>query len=196
MLLPLLLLMSDPVAQPQPPATETCEYDLDAMLELDLDSFDQDLNGGWRPLAGQGCKREAAELIREWRHEKRAHDSILYWHEGQLRANVGETEAAIALFNLTYKPAELDVEFGWNHYVSGSIAFLERERDALQNSIAELRKVPEPEDNNFTMADGTVLKIDWPPNLNVLEAFERCWDKPYAEAYSSAECRVKKNSES
>ena len=67
--LPLVLLL-----QSAPPATEPdCSYDLDAMLALDQQAFDQDMDGGWRPLGQRdGCEAAAAELIREWRHAKRA----------------------------------------------------------------------------------------------------------------------------
>jgi hypothetical protein len=30
--------------------------------------------------------------------------------------------------------------------------------------------------------------MSWPPNLNVLEAFERCWGKTYREAYNTEAC--------
>ncbi len=62
-------------AQPAEPAPEPdCSYDLEAMLALDRQAFDQTLpDGGWRSLYERGCYAEAAELIREWRHEKRDH---------------------------------------------------------------------------------------------------------------------------
>ncbi|MEM1133373.1 MAG: hypothetical protein AAGH53_10575 [Pseudomonadota bacterium] len=157
------------------------------MLELDLDDFDQDFNGGWRTLAYQGCGLEAAELIREWRFRKREHRSILYWHEGQLRASEGQTKQAIALFELTYKSPDLHADFGWNHYVDGTIAFLRNDKERLNAAIERLQKLPEPEDNSFTKPDGTVVKLSWPPNLNVLRGFQKCWGKSYKEAYGS-EC--------
>lgn len=187
MLLTLLLTAAQPVDSPI--AKPDCSYDLEAMLELDLQAFDQDLNGGWRTLANrEGCERAAAELIREWRHEKRNHRHILYWHEGQMRASAGETEVAIALFNLTRKDLEGDADFGWNHYVEGSIAFLRRDKEALLSAIERLKAVPESEDNSFTRPDGTVVQMAWPPNLNVLRRFEYCWGRPYADVYGSEEC--------
>jgi hypothetical protein len=186
MFIALLLAAAQP-AQPAPLAPD-CAYDLEAMLALDRNAFDQDLDGGWRVLAEKdGCEPAAAELIREWRHQKRDHNSILYWHEGQMRATAGQTEAAIALFELTYKAPEADTDFGWNHYVSGTIAFLTRDRDALRRAIEQLQTIPEPEENSFTLPDGTAFKMNWPPNLNVLMGFERCWNRPYREAYG-AQC--------
>ncbi|XAP76638.1 hypothetical protein ABC955_08505 [Citromicrobium bathyomarinum] len=196
MLLSLILALAQPVpgADTGPStasAAPDCSYDLDAMLALDRDAFDQDMDGGWRALAKkEGCELAAAELIREWRYAKRAHDSILYWHEGQMRAYAGQTDQAIALFRITYHPPEEDADFGWNHYVSGTIAFLARDRDGLRRSIEGLKQVPDSDQRHVTAADGTVFEISWPPNLNVLEAMERCWDRPYREAYSAAACRA------
>lgn len=181
----LLAQAATPAPSPQP----ECSYDLEAMLELDQQAFDQDMDGGWRPLAARdGCELAAAELIRAWRHEKRAHDGILYWHEGQMRAFAGQAEEAVALFELTYNPPEFDADFGWNHYVSGTIAFLIRDREHLHAAMDRLRALPAPDNLIMTRPDGTTFTMAWPPNLNVLEAFDRCWERSYAEAYGTAEC--------
>lgn len=189
-LIPVAAAAMMPPSSPQEPLTD-CSYDLEAMLALDLEAFDQDLNGGWRVLDRKGCVLEAAELIREWRFHKRAYVRILYWHEGQLRANAGQTDQAIALFNLTYKSINEDQFFGWNHYVDGTIAFLQRDRDRLSRAIDRLAAVKEPTDSpkTFTMSDGTVIQLSWPPNLKVLQAFERCWERDYKEAYNEPSCR-------
>lgn len=178
-------------AQPAEPApAPDCSYDLEAMLALDRNAFDQTLpGGGWRGLHERGCYAEAAELIRAWRHEKRDHASILYTHEGQMRAYAGQTEQAIALLRLTYKPMDEDANFGWNFYMDGTIAFLDRDREALTTAIQRLKQVPKLE-ARVVYADGTPAKIKWPPNLDVLEALERCWERPFAEAYGvDGECR-------
>ena len=189
-MLALLLAAAQPADTPPAP---DCTYDLGAMLALDRNAFDQDMDGGWRVLSlKEGCEIAAAELIRAWRHEKRDHAAILYWHEGQMRAFGGQTEEAIALFERTYSPPEFDGDFGWNHYVSGTIAFLQGKRDHLRQSIERLKAIPEPEDNSFTRPDGSVVRMIWPPNLNVLEAFERCWGKSYKEAYGTEACAAPK----
>jgi len=54
--------------------------------------------------------------------------------------------------------------------------------------IEALKTVPEPEETSFTTPDGVVIQMDWPPNLNVLEAFDHCWEKTYREAYGTPEC--------
>ena len=190
MLLSLLLTLAQPAdTTEQAPPPPDCSYDLEAMLELDLNAFDQDIpNGGWRRLSNLDCHEEAAELIRAWRHEKRNHRHILYWHEGQMRAFAGQTDEAIALFDLTRKSQDFDADFGWNHYVDGTIAFLRRDKDGLDRAIERLSRVPEPENTTITLSNGIVIEQTWPPNMNVLRAFENCWIKSYSAAYGSEEC--------
>ncbi|MEM9311794.1 MAG: hypothetical protein AAGA34_10130 [Pseudomonadota bacterium] len=179
-------------AQPEPEAEPDCSYDLDAMLTLDRNAFDQDIpDGGWRGLSRDGCYEEAAELIRTWRHEKRDHSSILYWHEGQMRAFAGQTQEAVALFDLTRSSQDDDADFGWNHYVDGTIAFLRGHREGLDRAIERLAQIPEPENNSFTRADGTVVRMNWPPNMNVLVKFRTCWGQSYADTYGSSDCLPK-----
>lgn len=104
-----------------------------------------------------------------------------------MRATAGQKDQAVALFRLTYKSIELDAGFGWNNYVDGTIAFLEGNREALTRAMDRQRNLPKP-NITITRADGTPAEISWPPNFKVLEAFERCWGKSYAETYSSREC--------
>ena len=156
-----------------------CGYDRDAMLSLDRTAFDQS-PVGWRSIGEvEGCEIVAADLIRDYRYERRDNTSILYWHEGQLRAFGGQTNEAIDLLMLAYKPPEWDADFGFNHYASGTIAFLLRDRDWLRASIENLKAVPRPEGE---------IEGSWPPNLPVLEAMERCWNQTYRKAYKSASC--------
>ncbi|MBI1403494.1 MAG: hypothetical protein GC147_09790 [Porphyrobacter sp.] len=178
-------------AQPAEPApAPDCSYDLEAMLALDRQAFDQTLpDGGWRGLYERGCYAEAAELIRAWRHEKRDHTQMLYTHEGQMRAYAGQTDEAIALLRLAYKPSHQD-RAGWNFYIDGTIAFLGRDREALRFAIERLKGVPAPSAIRAVRADGSPVKVKWPLNLDILEAFERCWERTYTQATASdGECR-------
>jgi len=171
-----------------------CGHDRAALLALDQNSFDQNLEGGWRALSAKGCTREAADLIRDWRRAHQVEDVVLSWHEGQLRAEVGETGAAIALFRQSYKPADKDYGGSWRPYVDGSIAFLRRDRAGLEAERARLAALPRPADfeeeargpdgKPILMPDGKPWRIRWPLNLDVLDRLLRCWDKPYREAYS------------
>lgn len=177
MLLPAILLAT---AQVSP-----CDYDRAAMLALDQHMFDQDPNTGWRSLDRQGCEAEAADLIRAYRNAKESPEpSILYWHEGQVRAGLGQTEQAIALFEKSRTPIE---KFpGWNSYVDGSVAYLRRDLRGLRAARERLANLPPPEEPPIMQIGGENVEIPWPPNLNVLDAFIRCFDRPYKEAYACA----------
>jgi len=105
-----------------------------------------------------------------------------------MRAFAGQEDEAIALFDLTRKSQDFDADFGWNYYVDGTIAFMRGDREGLSRAIERLAAVPEPEANSFTRPDGTVVEMSWPPNMNVLAKFERCWGRTYAEAYGARDC--------
>lgn len=103
-----------------------------------------------------------------------------YWHERQTRAIAGQTALAIELFEKSHQRPDL---FGWNLYVDGSIAFLRRDRKALQAARDELAALPQPDDWPPLGPDGKPAKIAWPANLDFLNGFLRCWDLPYSAAY-------------
>ncbi|MFA6122440.1 hypothetical protein [Sphingomonas sp.] len=165
-------------------AAQGCQYDRSALMALDQNAFDQDITGGWRKLELDGCEVEAANLIRDWRMAHKATESILFWHEGQLRADIGQTAAAIALFQQSYKTVQQDHGLGWNLYVDGTIAFLERDRQAFDAAKAKL--IALPRSGNLTMQgpNGQPIPLKWPLNLNVFEGLERCWEQPYKVAYA------------
>lgn len=168
-------------------AAPDCSYDRAAMMALPLPAFDQDMSGGWRELSMRGCEVEAADLIRDWRvaNKPERNASILYWHEGQLRADAGQSDAAIALFERSRKTTQEDGGMGWNLYVDGSIAFLRRDRPAFDKAHAALAILPKPDDFDPRGPDGKPIAIRWPMNLNVLDGFARCWTRSYKEAYST-----------
>lgn len=159
---------------------------------LSEDAFDQDLEGGWRRLAMQGCEAEAADLIRDYRNAApRKRSGLLAWHEGQLRAELGQYEAAIKLFESSREPPA-DDKIGWNFYVDGTIAFLRSNRAGLEQARASLSRVPKPKDAPVYRYKGKVVPVAWPPNLNVLDGMIKCFGRPYKEAYGSKDCRVGK----
>lgn len=154
-------------------------------MALSFKNFDQDMNGGWRKIAVAGCEEAAADLIRDWRTQNNASDIILFWHEGQLRAQIGQYSDAIKLFELSRKTEAEDAGWGWNIYVEGSIAFLEKNKAGLKKARRKLMKLPKPPglDNSIDV-DGNPVKVDWPLNLNVFDALLRCWGQSYKQAYA------------
>ncbi|MBO9712576.1 MAG: hypothetical protein J7495_06660 [Sphingomonas sp.] len=179
------------------PQAVDCRYDREHLIAMDQRSFDQDLTGGWRALAAKGCDREAADLVRDWRVAHKAEDGILYWHEGQLRADAGDYAAAAPLFEKSRKPGTNGYDRAWNLYVDGSIAFVRGDRAGLEAVRAKLAAVPRPADfqeeargpdgKPILLPDGTPWRVQWPLNLDVLDGLLGCWGKPYAEAYG---CRA------
>lgn len=182
MMLPLILAFAA--------AAPNCSYDRAALLALSEDQFDQDLTGGWRKLADQGCTAEAADMIAAYRDAApRKHPQLLMWHEGQLRAILGQDDRAIALFATSYESGDRDT-IGWNHYVAGTIAFIRHDRPALAAAREALAAVPPPPNPPAMVMNGKRIPLAWPPNLNVLDGFLKCFGKPYREAYASAACTV------
>lgn len=163
----------------------SCEYDQAEMLALEQNAFDQS-PAGWRSITQQGdCNLEAADLVRDY---IAAHDlevSILYWHEGQLRAMAGQTDRAIALLDLSRKPETTIDRFGWNHYVDATIAFLKKDKLSLTNARAELSVTPKPPNYNPVDVNGNPVEMIWPPNLNVVDGLLDCFDQSYDQAYNN-----------
>lgn len=164
--------------------TGPCVYDRTAMLALDQQAFDQDMDGGWRALAARpGCTLAAADLIRDYRRAHGSDAGILYWHEGQLRANAGQTGQAIELFERSRKA---DDPFGWNPYVDASIAFLRGDRPALLAARDALARLPRPADFAPRDQNGEPIEIRWPPNLQVVDRLIACFGQGYRIAYSGS----------
>ncbi|MBO9518842.1 MAG: hypothetical protein J7493_12310 [Porphyrobacter sp.] len=164
-------------------------------------AFDQTEGKGWRPLYDAHCFTEAAELLREWqvRHRgdfdptkpmDRSILEFLPWHEAQMWASGGRNDVALPMFESTHKTGEGSLVVAWNHYVDGTLAFLRRNRPALETAIAELAVVPKPPGwDNARGADGQPISMAWPQNLDVLQGLLRCWDQPYAVAYVCRDIR-------
>jgi hypothetical protein len=181
------------IAAQAPPQNE-CRHDTSAMMALDERGFDQTMSGGWRTLADAGCDAQAADLIADWRSNHPANPrtaGLLQWHEGQLRANAGQTARAIMLFEAARKPAEEDAGFGWNLYVDGSVAFLRRDLVGLDAARAKLAALPRPAGYAPIGADGKPRAYAWPMNLNILDGFVACWNRPYKQAYACAKPATK-----
>jgi hypothetical protein len=183
----ILLSMLAALAVPQTAATDCRQPDA-AMLALPLQDFDQG-EGGWRSLDAPGCEAIVAETIaryREINREALANEDAgtLVWHEGQLRAAAGETDAAIALM-LEGRDGESDAI---QPYVDASVAFLRRDRPALEAAYARLMALPVPDyfaraAERYAVTYPDLPPLGWPLNRDKVEGFLTCFDRPYREAY-------------
>ena len=183
-----------PQNEPADLTEASCVSDRDAILLLDMEQFDRTPGSGWRPIAEvDGCETAAADLIAEYRETRINVDdtrsaSSLAWHEGQLRAAADQTEQALNLFSKTFREKiDNNADVAWNLYVSATMAFLNRDRPALDAAHEELRNLPEP-DFWAEASERTREKYGftpvWPSNLNVVEKFQNCFGASYQEAYS------------
>ena len=94
-----------------------------------------------------------------------AHQSRnLHWHLGQMHAFKANYKDAIAEMKQSYEGGSIT----WASYVSGSIAFLEKDKATLIEALETLQK----QDNQM--------------NIEFLEKFVKYFDKPYSEAYNGA----------
>lgn len=188
----LIALMTLAMAQAQP--ADPCAYDRATLLALSPAAFDQDLEGGWRTLSEKPeCTATAADLLAAYR---RAHWGELtpgelhinFWHEGQLRAGLGQTEAATRLMMAGVNPETPNS--GFSDYALGTIAFLHQDRSGLLAARERLAATPKPADfdraaERFKATYGFDLK--WPVNLDVLDGLIACFGRPYNDAYGDCQ---------
>lgn len=178
---------------PNAKKADACAVDLPALLKLTPVEFDQDLKGAWRTLAQRpGCEKAAANAVRLYRAQLEENLQGIYWHEGQLRALVGQTEEAIALFEKTKRVGD---KMGWNAYVDATIAFVRGDRRAILKARRRLAATPLPSFDRWTDAFGKPVPAPkWPMNLDVVDALIACFGKSYSEAYGTETCRTKAKS--
>nr|WP_314430357.1 hypothetical protein [uncultured Brevundimonas sp.] len=195
-----IALMALAIAQVEPVSVnEPCPNDRAALLALSPADFDQDLEGGWRPLGEKPeCAAIAADLLAAYRKARwgdltQSELHTNYWHEGQLRAGLGQTQAATRLMMAGVNP-EMS-RSGFSDYALGTIAFLHQDRPGLIAARERLAALPKPADFDqaaarFKAAYG--LDLEWPANLKVLDGFIACFDRPYNEAYGSCAAAAEK----
>ncbi|HEX5160962.1 MAG TPA: hypothetical protein VFV88_04525 [Steroidobacteraceae bacterium] len=161
---------------------QPCEFDRERLLALDQQAFDQDMDGGWRSVGNKPqCQSAAADLLRDYRERHHNEATILIWHEGQMRAGAGQTEAAIALFERCRVPSTTSL--GWNEYVDATIAFLKGDRKKFDAARASLAALPKPAGVDLKGPSGS--PIEWPPNLSVVDGLGRCFGMSYSQAYAN-----------
>ena len=169
-------------------ATPACPQADSAMMAMSPHDFDQ-TDAGWRSLDREGCEAGVADVIARFRaeHAEAMADGsgdALIWHEGQLRAAAGQTEAAITLL-LHGRDAESDAT---QPYVDATVAFLRRDRPALLAARERLMALPVPPRfqsavDRFKATYPDLPAPTGPLNLDKVDGFIACFDRPYSEAY-------------
>lgn len=160
-----------------------------AMLALPLHEFDQ-TGKGWRSLDAEGCEAVGAEAIARYREvnlEALVGEDVgtLIWHEGQLRAAAGQTDAAIALM-LQAREGESDAI---QPYIDATVAFLRRDREAVRSARERLLTLPVPDyfaaaAERYRVSYPDHPPLSWPLNLDKVDGFVACFDRPYRDAYN------------
>lgn len=130
----------------------------DRLMALDKQSFDQNIQGGWRKVADEeNCYSVAGQIIKDYidQHKIKPHtgSDILFWHVGQMQAYSGQTEDALKYFGMSYDKLAADRtnEKEWALYAEGTIAFLKNDRDGLIDAKTELA--------NYKMSEARIASV-------------------------------------
>ncbi len=203
--LALVLLVSAGAANAQAPQKSAAECGADPAnpyLRLSPKEFDQTIGMGWRVIGDkEGCEQAGADIIAIYRDEVLAqYIAGLNGHEAQLRASAGDFPKAAELYRrkliFLKALAEESQDLSDVVYVEATIAYLERDRAALEARRAQLAALPKPDGYDGLAAryvkdnPKAAASLVWPRNLNVVDGLIACFDKPYHEAYSAA-CQPK-----
>jgi len=173
LILSVIVLMSLPVSYGITCISEGRKQEL---MELAFTDFDQSMGHGWREFAKPGCYLETALLLDQYfelHKEKlvRWQRSILTWHAGQMYAFNNNYSVAKTRFLSSLNPEEpATTEIMWNDYVYASVAFLDKDFETLKK-------------HRDIIADGPTFNGK-KQNLWVVDNFIKCFNEPYAYAYS------------
>ena len=152
-------------------------------LRMDYQTFDQSLTESpWRQLVTTNdCFESAAELIMYYiknsdlPHEYMARN--LQFHAGQLLAMSNNTILAIEALEKSYWANQpLKAPLDWNTYVAGTIAYLKKDWQGFEATLAKLTQNRQMEGSRDA------------GNLDVLKRLQACWSKNYYTALQGGEC--------
>ncbi len=137
-------------------------------MSLSYKEFDQTMGKGFRAMVNSQCDKEVADLIEKYIEVNGAKQSSLRWHIAQSRAHANDYTAAIKWSKSVLKESEDFKEnaLRWNDYVLATIAFLEKDKEAL---IFHRNKVALGKEEHF----GNSL------NLKYLDSLIKYFDKNY-----------------
>ena len=177
--LALALVFTQLATQPSPPPVK-CFLDSEAKranAQLSFENFDQigTLPSSWRRLAEAECNAEAADAILDYLINgpilTPSQHRVVLFHMGQTLALMGEERRAADFVVASKTTATTQVTketLNWNDYVIGTWAFLTKDRALLIKS------------RDVVLASGPRNT----KNASLLEALERCFEKPYRIAYN------------
>jgi hypothetical protein len=173
-----LLLAAAAVAAPDPKACRLDDAAKRANAALTFDQFDQQgtLATSARKLGERGCWREAAEATVDYLIRgpvaTPGEQRILLFHLGQQLALAGDERRGAEFIAGTRRSdqpmAPMSTNLRWNEYVTGTWAFRTQDRPLLIKS-----------------RDAVLAGTSEGDRINgkLLEAMERCFDRPYEVAY-------------
>ena len=172
-------------AEAKPPLQCTLTAaDKAANARLSFDAFDQKgvLPSTWRALSNRGCWEAASEAMESYQIESSVTDKVhredLAFHLGQSLAKSGrKQDAAIAVASAAPGPGTDSHGLDWNTYVTGTWAYLVRDKPKLQNAYQRLSKEA-GRGNQF--------------NAAALSGLIHCFNRPYSVAYARS-CRIRSN---
>lgn len=166
-------------------AAAKCEVSDEQRAEasrLDWESFDQrgGTPGSFRDLVNEQCYTESIEAYRAWLTyhgdfpNGRAR-GVGMFHIGQALAFTGNTDGAVSMIKQAFRDEATEgaPAVDWNAYVSGVLAYFDRDQDR----ILEARSKLETSDRAFAKR-----------RIVVLDGLRRCIHEPYHLAMSN-ECR-------
>jgi hypothetical protein len=166
------------IGDPKASKCSISQADKVANAKLSFEQFDQEgaLPSTWRQLQARGCQREAIEAVQDYAARGPAleprQQRIVLFHLGQSLAMLGEERQAATFIGLTREPPGSrppENTLNWNDYVTGTWAFLVKDRALLASARDAVLSKP---------GQGNQI------NGRILAGLERCFDKPYAEAYN------------
>lgn len=133
-----------------------------------------------RALDERGCEIEAAQATEDYLlfgpQVTEYQRNVLSWHLAQYLASAGrEAEAAHVVATTRRLPTEEPDGFDWNTYIIGTWSFLVKDRTGLDNAVTTLGAAPGVRNSM---------------NAKVLRRLQKCFDRSYNDAYTSADCAV------
>ncbi|WP_416762017.1 hypothetical protein ACNI65_06960 [Roseateles sp. So40a] len=154
-------------------ATDRCDDLLDrespAFAKQTPKEFDLTPGQGWRLLATEGCKAQAAVAIQRFLSEGDRPYHV-YFHGAQMDATVGNYPAALEKLQRARRPEmAADSPFKWNDYVDAVAAFLRRDLDSLRRCRQEIAQRADVPGNAA--------------NLKVVDQLIDHFGKPYGEIF-------------